>query len=120
MAKLGTIKRGQNVNIIRGWLEFQVGNHVKSKDTPIIVYCGKNLRSPLAENTLGNIMLRIILMTILHGKGASDPVKISDYETENILYRKSIQIAKNIYSVMVLLSHLLARTQTIITIYHSL
>lgn len=32
----GTIKRGQNVNIVRGWLEFQIADHVKSKDTPII------------------------------------------------------------------------------------
>ncbi len=53
-------------------------------------------------------------------KKVSDSVKISDSETDNILYRKPIQIAKNIYSTIVLLSHLLMRTQTIITTYHSL
>jgi Rhodanese-related sulfurtransferase len=51
----GTIDRGQNVNIVRGWLEFQIGDHAKSKDTPIIVYCGRNLRSPLAAKTLENM-----------------------------------------------------------------
>ncbi|WP_201340278.1 hypothetical protein [Isorropodon fossajaponicum symbiont] len=33
-------------------------------------------------------------------KKASYPVKISDYETNNILYRKPIQIAKNLYSAI--------------------
>jgi rhodanese-related sulfurtransferase len=51
----GTINRGQNINIARGWIEFQIADHVTSKDTPIIVYCGRNLRSPLAAKTLENM-----------------------------------------------------------------
>jgi len=42
----------KNVNIPRGWLEFRVTNHARSKDTPIVVYCGGNIRSPLAAHTL--------------------------------------------------------------------
>ena len=49
---LGTILRGQNRNIPRGWLEFRIEDEAPSKDTPIIVYCGLNLRSPLAAQTL--------------------------------------------------------------------
>ena len=48
----GTIKAPQNVNIPRGWLEFLVAGHTPSKDTPIVVYCGGGIRSPLAAYTL--------------------------------------------------------------------
>lgn len=48
----GAIKAPQNVNIARGWLEFRVTQHARSKDTPIVVYCGANIRSPLAAHTL--------------------------------------------------------------------
>ncbi len=48
----GAIKAPQNVNIPRGWLEFRVTGHTRSQDTPIVVYCGGNIRSPLAAHTL--------------------------------------------------------------------
>ncbi len=48
----GAIKAAQNVNIPRGWLEFRVTGHARRKDTPIVVYCGANIRSPLAAHTL--------------------------------------------------------------------
>lgn len=48
----GAIKAPQNVNIPRGWLEFRVTGHAQSQDTPIVVYCGANIRSPLAAHTL--------------------------------------------------------------------
>jgi len=48
----GAIAAPQNVNIPRGWLEFRVAAHTTDKDTPIVVYCGANIRSPLATHTL--------------------------------------------------------------------
>lgn len=48
----GAIKAPQNVNIPRGWLEFRVTGHAQNKNTPIVVYCGGNIRSPLAAYTL--------------------------------------------------------------------
>ncbi len=48
----GAIDATQNVNIPRGWLEFRIGKHAQSKDVPIVVYCGGNIRSPLAAYTL--------------------------------------------------------------------
>lgn len=48
----GAIKSPQDTNIPRGWLEFRVTNVATSKDTPIVVYCGGNIRSPLAALTL--------------------------------------------------------------------
>ena len=48
----GAIQSPQDVNITRGWLEFRVTEVATSKDTPIVVYCGGNIRSPLAALTL--------------------------------------------------------------------
>ena len=48
----GTIKATQNVNIIRGWLEFKITGVAQNKDTPIVVFCGGGLRSPMAADTL--------------------------------------------------------------------
>ena len=48
----GAIKAPQNVNIPRGWLEFRVADFVMTQDTPVVVYCGTNLRSPLAAKAL--------------------------------------------------------------------
>ena len=46
------IKAKQNVNIVRGWLEYRIQRVAISKDTPIVVYCGAGLRSPFAAETL--------------------------------------------------------------------
>lgn len=48
----GAISAPQNVNIPRGWLEFRVTQVARDKNTPIVVYCGGNIRSPLAAHTL--------------------------------------------------------------------
>lgn len=48
----GTIDAPQNINIPRGWLEFRVQRIALEKNTPIVVYCGGGLRSPLAAETL--------------------------------------------------------------------
>ena len=99
----GTIARGQNVNIVRGWLEFQIGDHAKSKDTPIIVYCGRNLRSPLAAKTLENMgytNVKNYADGFFVWKEEMNPVKISDYEPDSILYRLPEEIAPGVYSAI--------------------
>jgi rhodanese-related sulfurtransferase len=48
----GAIQASQNINIPRGWLEFRVTEHARKPDTPIVVYCGADFRSPLAAATL--------------------------------------------------------------------
>ncbi len=48
----GAIKAQQNINIPRGWLEFRINRVALNKDTPIVVYCGAGIRSPLAADTL--------------------------------------------------------------------
>ena len=48
----GHIQASQNVNITRGWLEYHITRVALSKDTPIVVYCGVGIRTPLAADTL--------------------------------------------------------------------
>lgn len=48
----GAIKASQNRNIPRGWLEYRITRAALSKDTPIVVYCGAGIRTPLAADTL--------------------------------------------------------------------
>lgn len=99
----GTIDRGQNINIVRGWLEFQIADHATSKDTPIIVYCGRNLRSPLAAKTLENMgytNVKNYSDGFFTWKDELNPIKISDYEPNSILYRKPIQVIENVYSAI--------------------
>ena len=99
----GTINRGQNINVVRGWLEFQIGDHVKTKDTPIIVYCGRNLRSPLAAKTLermGYTNVKNYSDGYFAWKEEFHPVKISDYEPDNMLYRLPVEVADGVYSAI--------------------
>jgi len=99
----GTINRGQNINVVRGWLEFQIGDHVKTKDTPIIVYCGRNLRSPLAAKTLermGYTNVKNYSDGYFAWKEEFHPVKISDHEPDNVLYRLPVEVADGVYSAI--------------------
>ncbi len=48
----GSIKAPQNRNIPRGWLEYRITRAALSKDTPIVVYCGGGIRTPMAADTL--------------------------------------------------------------------
>ncbi len=48
----GTIDAPQNNIIPRGWIEFRAPRVALSKDTPIVVYCGAGIRSPLVAKTL--------------------------------------------------------------------
>ena len=99
----GTIARGQNVNIVRGWLEFQIGDYAESKDTPIIVYCGRNLRSPLAAKTLENMgytNVKNYADGFLTWKAEMNPVKVSDHDPDSILYRLPEEITEGVYSAI--------------------
>ncbi len=100
---VGTILRGQNINIPRGWLEFRISQYAKDKNTPIVVYCGTNQRSPLAAKTLqdmGYSNVKNYAAGYFAWQAADNPVQISDYERQSFLYRKPIKVAKNVYSAI--------------------
>jgi len=74
----GTIDAPQNNIIPRGWLEFRAPRVAISKDTPIVVYCGAGIRSPLAAKTLqdmGYTNVRNYPDGFLGWKNAGLPVK---------------------------------------------
>lgn len=43
------------INISRGFLEFKVGKMIPDKSSKILVYCGIDLRGPLAAKTLNDL-----------------------------------------------------------------
>jgi glyoxylase-like metal-dependent hydrolase (beta-lactamase superfamily II)/rhodanese-related sulfurtransferase len=95
----GTIKRGQNANIPRGWLEFRATDY--DENTEIITYCGQNLRSPLAAKKLMDIGFKNV-------KNYSDgyfkwkeqglPTTVFDNYKESLLYNKVQKVADGVYS----------------------
>ena len=57
----GTIDAPGNVVIPRGWLEFRIQQYALDAETPIVVYCGANIRSPLAALTLQQMGYRNVV-----------------------------------------------------------
>ena len=103
VVQIGSIHRGQNKHIPRGWLEFQISEHALTKDTPIIVYCGLNRRSPLAAKSLMNMGYTNVSNYsdgFFKWEEAGLPVTISDYAPENALYSNPIKVAEGIYSAI--------------------
>ncbi|MEH6455534.1 MAG: rhodanese-like domain-containing protein, partial [Cocleimonas sp.] len=99
----GYIDADESVNITRGWLEFDIGAHVKSKDTPIVVYCGTNQRSPLAAKTL----MAMGYTNVKNYAGGYDkwhelklPIKHINKAPESLLYALPEKVTDNIYSAI--------------------
>jgi glyoxylase-like metal-dependent hydrolase (beta-lactamase superfamily II)/rhodanese-related sulfurtransferase len=99
----GAIHSQRNINIPRGWLEFRIEDAVATKDTPIVVYCGTNLRSPLAADTLmtlGYTNVKNYADGIKGWVGAGYPVVKNDNENNSMLYNKPTKIAEGVYSAI--------------------
>jgi len=97
------IDADESVNITRSWLEFDIGAHIKSKDSPIVVYCGTNQRSPLAAKTL-------MEMGYTNVKNYADgfqkwhelklPVKEVNKAPDSLLYALPEKVTHNVYSAI--------------------
>jgi glyoxylase-like metal-dependent hydrolase (beta-lactamase superfamily II)/rhodanese-related sulfurtransferase len=99
----GYIDADESVNITRGWLEFDIGSHVKTKDTPIVVYCGTNQRSPLAAKTLmemGYTNVRNYTDGYNNWKALGLPIKPTDKAPESLLFSLPEKVADNVYSAI--------------------
>lgn len=99
----GTIDADENIIIPRGWIEFDVATHVKTKDTPIVVYCGTGLRSPLVAKTLmdlGYTNVKNYSEGFNHWKEQKLPIKYSDKAPESMLYSRPIKVKDNVYSAI--------------------
>jgi len=100
----GTIKGGRRTHVIpRGWLEFRVGETIPELDTPLVVYCSTNRRSPLATDTLkkmGYSNVKNYADGFPAWKQAGLPVNATDESVGNQLYRRPIKVADGVYSAI--------------------
>ncbi len=100
----GTINSGRtDMNINRGWLEFRIGDAVPQLDTPIVVFCGINQRSPLAAATLsrmGYTSVKNYADGVFAWRDAGLPMTYADEAPGTMLFRKPQQVAPNVYSAI--------------------
>ena len=100
----GTIDAGyRTVNINRGWLEFRIRESVPDKNTPIVVFCGVNDRSPLAADTLmsmGYTEVYNYASGFFAWKDAGLPVKLLDEAPGTMLYRLPVEVIDGVWSAI--------------------
>jgi rhodanese-related sulfurtransferase/glyoxylase-like metal-dependent hydrolase (beta-lactamase superfamily II) len=101
--QLGTIGLYQNINIPRGWLEFRIGEAVPDKDTPVVVYCGMNVRSPPAAQTLadmGYTNVKNYSDGFFKWQAAGLDLEIPDKAPESVLYDLPQEVIDGVYSAI--------------------
>lgn len=99
----GTIDADENAIIPRGWLEFNISDEIKSKDTPIVVYCGTNKRSPLATQTLLNLgytNVKNYADGFNKWKKLGLPIRASDKAPKQMIFSKPINVIDNVWSAI--------------------
>ena len=99
----GMINGRREIILPRGWLEFRMPNEVANKDTPIVVYCGINQRSPLAANTLGQMgytNVKNYADGFFAWRDQGKPVKFTDYALDSMLFRKPEKVIDGVWSAI--------------------
>ena len=99
----GMIDAPRSYNIVRGWLEFRVPDLVPDADTPIVVYCGINQRSPLAAKTLmdmGYTNVSNYADGFFVWRDSGKPVEAPDLALDSMLYSKPQQVADGVWSAI--------------------
>jgi rhodanese-related sulfurtransferase/glyoxylase-like metal-dependent hydrolase (beta-lactamase superfamily II) len=99
----GMIDGHREIILPRGWLEFRMPNEVANKDTPIVVYCGINQRSPLAADTLrqmGYTNVKNYADGFFAWKDKGLPVKFTDYALDSMLFRKPEKVIDGVWSAI--------------------
>lgn len=87
----------------RGWLEFRIGETVPDLDTPLVVYCSTNRRSPLAAHALqrmGYTNVHNYADGFLQWRDAGLPVQATDEAVGTQLYRKPVKVMDGVYSAI--------------------
>lgn len=99
----GTIDHPKAYNISRGWLETRIADIAPDKSTPIVVYCGQNIRSPLAAKTLldiGYTDVKNFDEGFFAWKDDERKVWYWDKTPESPLYNLPMKITDNVYSAI--------------------
>lgn len=99
----GYIDAPRFFNRARGWLEFQIETAVPNKNTPIVVYCGANQRSPLAADTLiklGYKNVKNYRDGFFNWKRAGLPVQQYDKAPTSFLYDMPQEVIPGVWSAI--------------------
>ena len=102
-ARGGMIDARREIIVPRGWLEFRMPNEVANKNTPIVVYCGINQRSPLAAETLqkmGYSNVKNYADGFFAWRDQGKPVKFTDYALDSMLFRKPQKVVDGVWSAI--------------------
>ncbi len=99
----GRIKAPLATNIPFGWLEFRIWEWARDKDQPIVVYCGRNERSPFAAEVLQRMGYTNV-MNYADGffawKKAGLPVKQPDRALHSWLYAEPVEVVPGVFSAI--------------------
>lgn len=100
----GSIDSGRRDLVLnRGWLEFRIEELVPDFNTPVVVYCGVNQRSPLAAATLielGYTKVWNYSDGVFAWQEAGLPMRLTDQAVGTMLYRKPVEVLPGIYSAI--------------------
>ncbi|MFK7856272.1 MAG: MBL fold metallo-hydrolase [Granulosicoccus sp.] len=100
----GSIDSGRRDLVLnRGWLEFRIEELVPDLNTPIVLYCGVNQRSPLAAATLmemGYTRVWNYADGVFAWRDAGLPMRLTDQAVGTMLYRKPVEVAPGVYSAI--------------------
>ena len=99
----GTIDAPRSYNVPRGWLEFRVPELVPNADTPIVVYCGINERSPLAAATLsamGYTNVKNYADGFFVWRDEGHPIEAPDLALDSMLFSKPRKVADGVWSAI--------------------
>ena len=99
----GTIDHHRSYNISRGWLETRISSIAPDKETPIVVYCGQNIRSPFAAETLtemGYTDVKNFDEGINEWRNSNGKMWYWDKDPTSPLYEKPMKITDRVYSAI--------------------
>nr|CAA6829094.1 MAG: SoxH protein, homolog [uncultured Thiotrichaceae bacterium] len=99
----GHIDAPRHRNIMRSWIEMQIDGLIPDKDTPIVVYCGVNQRSPLAADTLmklGYSNVKNYEDGFFAWLDAGLPVEVMDKAQDSFLYSMPEEVIPGVWSAI--------------------
>ena len=96
----GRIDSGRrDLSIDRGWLEFRIDEAVPDRNTPVVVYCGINERSPLAADTLvrmGYANVSNYADGFFAWRDAGLPVRLADEAVGTMLFSEPVEVVPGV------------------------
>ncbi|TVP88601.1 MAG: MBL fold metallo-hydrolase [Thioalkalivibrio sp.] len=99
----GMIRSHRTLNMPRGWLEFHIERELLDPDTPIVVYCGQNLRSLPAAMTLQQMGFTNVYNYpdgFFEWRDAGLPLWVPDKAPESFLYSMPQEVSEGVWSAI--------------------